>query len=66
MPLPKKPDASYAVVRLRRETYDALQALRERIALIGVKKLPPALQMTVGSLSDVVDVAVRAARKVIG
>ena len=53
-------------VRLRESTYEELQALKRRIEVLGIGNLPPALKMPVDSLSDVVDLGLRAARKAIG
>lgn len=56
----------YKPIRLRAQTYQDLQDLKKRIAELGMRNVPHALQMNVETLSDVVEFAIRATRKAIG
>ncbi len=55
---------SYKSARLRESTYDELVKLRDDLVRKGTDVLPPGVRGPVTAISDVVDCAVRALRKV--
>ena len=54
------------MIRVREETYLDLVALRDAVVRKGVAQLPAGVRVRVTSLGDAVDLAIRAARKVVG